>query len=77
MSKKTFYTKEDPRFNFMGLDDLNKEHLEIWVAEDQMEGLVDEESGGIIGYINRAHIDKLYTILNKMKHEEIERYKQH
>ena len=36
-----------------------------WLDDDQLEGLIDEEAGGIIGYINHYHVDKLLRLLNK------------
>lgn len=38
-----------------------------WIASDEMEGLVDEKAGGIIGYIHRDHIGRIIKILNKME----------
>lgn len=59
------YTKQDPRFSGMDLDEeTNIPDLKKWVKERQLEGLVDEEHGGIIGYINRAHIQSLVERLN-------------
>lgn len=75
MSKKIYYKKEDPRFNFQELDEeINKPDLQEWVDNDFMVGLIDEESGGIIGYVNRNHVDKLYSLLNSVKHEVKNRY---
>lgn len=65
-----YYTSEDPRFNFMDLDEeTNKPDLQKWVENDELVGLVDEECGGIIGYVNPAHADKLYSILNAQKYK--------
>ncbi len=78
VTRKTYYKKNDPRFTFQELDEeINIPDLQNWVNDRVLVGIVDDESGGIIGYVNREHADKLYTILNKMKHEEIERYKKH
>lgn len=68
--KKEFYTKEEPRFSTMDLDEeTNIPDLKNWVEERQLVGLVDEECGGIIGYVNPAHAEKLYKLLNSQKHQ--------
>ena len=38
---------------------------EKWLQDDEMVGLVDEEAGGIIGYIHQEHIEKILNLLNK------------
>ena len=35
-----------------------------WFAQRDMEGLVDEACGGIIGYVNSAHADRIAALLN-------------
>lgn len=52
------------RFWTMELDDDNYRNLQEWVGEKCMEGLVDEESGGIIGYVNRNCIKDIIPFLN-------------
>ena len=47
------------------LDEVNILDAEIWLHKDKLAGLVDEESGGIIGYIHKEHIDKILKLLNK------------
>ena len=67
---KKYYKKETPRFDYQEIDPAdNLPDLLNWAANDDMVALIDEESGGIIGYINKGHIDMIYSILNKTKHE--------
>lgn len=35
-----------------------------WLDMDEMAGLVEERNGGIIGYINRAHVERIVGLLN-------------
>lgn len=57
-----------PAFNYQRIDpEDNLPDLEKWVKEDKMEALIDEEMGGIIGYINQDHIDRITAILNTSK----------
>jgi len=59
------YDAENPRFSFQELDeDTNIPDLQKWVDERKLVGVVDEEKGGIIGYINHEHEDMLYQVLN-------------
>lgn len=51
-------------YSYQDLDEVNKIDLQNWVDTDQMEGLICEESGGIVGYINSAHVDKITAKLN-------------
>lgn len=57
----------EDRFYYQDLDRNNLTDLLRWAADDELVGLVDEVDGGIIGYINRAHIEKVISILNKQK----------
>ena len=57
-----------PAFNYQRIDpEDNLPDLEKWVKEDKMVALIDEEMGGIIGYINQDHIDRITAILNTSK----------
>lgn len=47
------------------LDEENKNDLQEWVDDGQLVGLVDEACGGIIGYINEAHADRIASHLNE------------
>jgi len=53
---------------FTQYDMLNEENwsdLQKWVDNEELVALVDEEEGGIIGYINPVHMDKILNLLNK------------
>lgn len=55
----------EPRFSYMDLDEeTNIPDLQRWVNERQLNGLVDETKGGIIGYIHQEHSDKISGMLN-------------
>ncbi len=57
-----------PDFNYQRIDpEDNLPDLEKWVKEDKMVALIDEEMGGIIGYIHQDHIDRITAILNTSK----------
>lgn len=56
---------QESRFDWMDLDDeTNIPDLQEWVDERELVGLIDEEKGGIIGYINHFHIEEVVGILN-------------
>lgn len=55
----------DPRFWELEMDDMNKKDMQDWVDKDQLVALVDENHGGIIGYVNREHSQGLLKQLNK------------
>lgn len=58
--------KTEPRFDWMFLDEeTNIPDLKRWVDENVLAGLIDEEKGGIIGYIHHEHIDEITKLLNK------------
>jgi hypothetical protein len=63
------YTFEDmPRFHSQEVDEeTNKPDLLEWVENGVLEALVDEESGGIIGYISHVHMSKVLKRLNDYK----------
>lgn len=64
------YPSDEPRFSTMDLDEeTNIPDLQNWVDKRELVGVVDEEQGGIIGYVNQGHADMLYTILNDTKHK--------
>lgn len=43
----------------------NIEDAKNWLNNDEVVGLVDENLGGIIGYINLKHIYRILELLNK------------
>lgn len=60
-----YKVNEEFRFDWMILnEETNIPHLLSWVYERKLVGLIDEEKGGIIGYINHAHIEEIVGILN-------------
>ena len=59
------YDAESPRFSFQELDEeTNIPDLQKWADERKLVAIVDEEHGGIIGYINHEHEDMLFGVLN-------------
>ena len=61
----------EKQFWNLNLDEKNKQDLQKWIDEDKMVGIVNEENGGIIGYINKGHINKILKKLNKMEEKLI------
>ena len=59
----------EKRYWSMELDKLNKDDLQKWIKDDELEAIVDEDAGGIIGYINRDHIESLIRKLNGDKND--------
>ena len=51
-------------FTTQDLEELNKNDAESWLENDELVGLVSESEGGIIGYVHRAHAEKIATALN-------------
>ena len=57
--------EKEPQFNYQEVDfEDNLPDLLKWAADGQLEALVDESKGGIIGYIHREHIDRITGLLN-------------
>ena len=62
---KHSYNGREPRFQFQNLDEeTNIPDLQEWVDNRKMVAITDGEAGGIIGYVNAAHEDIMYAILN-------------
>lgn len=58
-------------FNYQDVDELdNKPDLQKWVDNNELEALIDESKGGIIGYIHREHIDEITGLLNKVSQQK-------
>ena len=55
------------RFWDLELTDENYKDLQNWVTKEKMVGLVDENMGGIIGYINRSQVKEILKLLNEVK----------
>jgi hypothetical protein len=56
----------EPQFSIHDLfGEENRSDLQKWVDQDELVGLVDESCGGIIGYINRHHAERIVEALNK------------
>lgn len=58
---------EDAKFTTQYLDEVNYSDLQKWIAEDVLHGLVDEEKGGIVGYIHHEHIENIADKLNSFQ----------
>ena len=65
MKKSRDVENDGERFWTLEMDEMNKNHCRDWLDNDKMEALVDENCGGIIGYISRGHIAKVIKLLNK------------
>lgn len=57
--------EEEANFSYQDLDEDNVNDLQKWVGNNDLWGLIDEKEGGIIGYINHGHIDRIAGILNQ------------
>lgn len=55
---------EEPNFTYQDLDEDNIKDMMKWVGNSELWGLIDGEQGGIIGYINHQHIDRIAGLLN-------------
>lgn len=51
-------------FSSMEMHPDNTEDAMQWFEKDEMVALVDESQGGIIGYVHRAHADRIAALLN-------------
>ncbi len=70
---KEIYNEDNPRFWSLNLEKNNIQDLKDWIEKNKLVGIVDEEEGGIIGYISDDFIDKIVNKLNKnykMKRKE-------
>ena len=67
MSEKT---EKEYRFWDVELSDGTQMDAKDWIEENQMIGLVDEKKGGIIGYINREHAERIIKQLNETTRSE-------
>ena len=57
---------EELQFDSQDIDEQdNLPDLQNWVDNNEMDALIDESYGGIIGYINKAHINRITSLLNK------------
>jgi hypothetical protein len=61
---------EDTRYSIQDLDALNIEDLKHSMIHDELLGLIDEESGGIIGYFTTTHAKRIMDSLNSIKYLE-------
>lgn len=48
------------------MDDKNVEDLLKWVEQNKLVAIVDENEGGIIGYVHEFHSDRILDTLNKL-----------
>ena len=59
------YNGGDYPFSAWELDrDTNLTDLQKWVDDNNLVGLVDESQSGIIGYVSRAHAERIASLLN-------------
>ncbi len=70
MNKQTIYIPteilEESLFTTQEVDEeCNKPDLQNWVDNGQLDCLIDEEQGGIIGYIHHHHIERITNKLNQ------------
>ena len=61
---------ENSRYWSMDLDKLNKKDLQSWLEDDELEAIVDENAGEIIGYVNKDHVKQVITKLNKCEEKK-------
>lgn len=59
---KDFDERPFSEYDMMNKDNLKD--LEKWIDDSQLVALVDESCGGIIGYINRNHSERIVELLN-------------
>lgn len=52
------------RYHTQNLDERNISDLMEWINTDELEAIIDENNGGIIGYINITHSNRINKILN-------------
>ncbi len=60
----TFDMQTDTRWWSFNMDDTNLKDLQRSIETGQLVALVDEEAGGIVGYILAAHEDRIVNGLN-------------
>lgn len=58
-------TENRGRFWPLPLSERNIEDLNQWVNDDALTGIVDEDAGGIVGYLNETHVDTVLDLLNQ------------
>lgn len=61
---------EDTRYMIQDLDETNIDNLNDSIDKEELIGLIDEETGGIIGYINTVHAKRIMDALNSIKYLE-------
>jgi len=54
-----------PKYYEMDMDKFNYKDLQEWMKEDTMVAIVDENLGGIIGYVSRVNAKRICEHLNK------------
>lgn len=62
--------EEEPLYTIQDLDEDNTTDLQKWVDGGDLFALVDEKEGGIIGYINHAHAERIMNLLNSIPYLE-------
>jgi len=54
------------QFNYQELEEVNIIDLKKWTDEEVLSALIDENCGGIIGYVHADHIDRIVGKLNEI-----------
>jgi hypothetical protein len=63
----TFQPTEDTPLQFTehdDMDEVNIRDLLEWVTQNKLVAIVDENEGGIIGYVHEFHSDRILNTLN-------------
>ena len=58
---------EEQRYYEQELNEQNILDLLKWIAENQLVAIVDEQEGGIIGYVSRNYSEEILFYLNPAK----------
>lgn len=65
---KKFQSTEDTPLQFTEhhlMDEQNIKDLIEWVTKNELVAIVDENEGGIIGYVHEFHSDRILDTLNQ------------
>lgn len=58
---------EEQRYWEQELTQINIEHLLKWIIDRQLVAVVDDDYGGIIGYVSRDYSEEILKQLNNSK----------
>ena len=59
-----FFSEETPPFYVMDMEDDNLKDAFLALAKDELEAVVSEDHGGIIGYVVKGVSEEVATVLN-------------